>query len=488
MPSNQSNPLYTIMHPQRVAVIGASNSMVNMGTTIMNNILSLGFKGNVFPVHPTLKEVLGLPAYASVSDIPQPPDLAVIVVPTQVVPEILEECGKKGVKHAIIVSGGFREAGARGKQLEAEVLETARRYGIRFIGPNCIGVINPGHRFNTTMFHYNADNNGFIGMISQSGSFITQMFAHLKKFGLGFSQGISVGNQADIDIATCIEYMGGCEHTRVIGLYIEGLARPESFVKIAREVSVKKPIVAMYVGGTEAGRRAGWSHTGAMAGSDEIYDGVFRQCGILRAYSIEELFDFCWVLGTHSRMDGNRVAVFTHSGGPGATAADAADRAGLKLPPISEETRDKLASLVPRTASLNNPIDMTFTRNFEDILVHIPRVLFEDSRIDGILMYFLINAENFSRLLGKAESPLFKTAEAFEAYVSGLCDRLGELCASHDKPLIGSSFLTRSERFIRELENLGIPVLPSPERSARALGALYRYSQMRKKLASRPLK
>jgi len=482
MQTIQNSPLYHITHPNHVVVIGASNNMLTMGTPLLNNMLSLGFKGTVYPVHPKLREVLGLKAYSNIKDIPVVPDLALIVVPTRIVSQVLQACGEKGIRHAIIVSGGFRESGENGMHRERELVEIAKHYGIRFIGPNCLGVVNPFHQFNSTISHYNASMEGFIGMVSQSGSFITQIFVHLEKFGLGFSQGLSIGNQADIDMADCVEYLGACERTKVIGLYVEGLTRPKKFIRIAKEVSKNKPIVAMYVGGTEAGSRASLSHTGALSGSDAIYKGVFRQCGIVRAYSIEELFDFCWALGTQPLMQGNRVVVFTHSGGPGAAAADAADRAGLKLPPLSAETKEKLRNLVPHTGSINNPIDLTFTRNIENLMVHIPRALLEDEDLNGILMYFLTLTETYKRLLDKVESPPFNTIEEYEEYMCGLYLRFVKLVKSHNKPLLGSSFLMRNERLIGELEDLGIPILPSPERSARAMGALYRYSKMRKAL------
>jgi acyl-CoA synthetase (NDP forming) len=209
------------MHPQHIAVIGASNNMLNMGTRILSTLISLGFQGQVFPVHPKLDQVLGLKAYQNVNQIPLVADLAVIVVPTASVSQVLRECGQKGIRQAIIISGGFREAGQEGRRREDELITIAQQYGIRFLGPNCIGVVNPRHRFNTTVFHYEAAMEGFIGMVSQSGSFVTQMFYHLEKFGLGFSQAFSIGNQADIDLADCIEYLEGCERTRVIGLYIE---------------------------------------------------------------------------------------------------------------------------------------------------------------------------------------------------------------------------------------------------------------------------
>lgn len=482
MNSIKNSPLNRIMHPESIVVIGASNNMLNMGTTLLNNLLSFGFKGKVYPVHPKAEAVLGLKAYRNVKEIPAVPDLALVVVPTRIVLQVMRECGEKGIRRAIIVSGGFRESGENGKQLEEELLRVTKQFGIRFIGPNCIGVVNPAHRFNTTFFHYDSSMNGFIGMVSQSGSFITQMFYHLNKFGLGFSQGFSVGNQADIDMADCLEYLAACDRTKVIGLYIEGLTEPKKFIRIAREVSKHKPLVALYVGGTEAGSRAGSSHTGALSGADSLYEGFFRQCGIIRASSIEELFDFCWVLGTQPLMQDNRVAVFTNSGGPGACAADAANRAGLQVPLLSAKTKKKIQDAVPRTGSLNNPIDLTYNRNYEDSYDLIPRTLLEDQDFDGVLMYFLPATDYFTRLLDKAESPFFKSIEEFEKYMLDLFIRFAKLVKSYQKPFLGSSFLSRSERFIRELEDLGIPILPSPERSASAMGALYRYSLMRRSI------
>ncbi len=480
MQTIKNSLLNHIMHPESVAVIGASNNMLNMGTTLLNNLLSFGFKGPVYPVHPKSAEVLGLKAYRNVLEIPAIPDLALVVVPTRIVAQVMRECGEKGIRRAIIVSGGFRESGEEGQRLEEELLRVTKQFGIRFIGPNCIGVVNPAHRFNTTFFHYDASMKGFIGMVSQSGSFITQMFSHLNKFGLGFSQGFSVGNQADIDMADCVEYLAACDRTKVIGLYIEGLAQPKKFSRIAREVSKHKPLVALYVGGTEAGSRAGSSHTGALSGADRIYEGFFRQCGIIRARTIEELFDFCWTLGTQPLMRDNRVAVFTNSGGPGACAADAANRVGLRVPILSAKTQEKIREAVPHTGSLNNPIDLTYTRNYEDMYDLIPRTLLEDQGFDGILMYFLPASDYFKRLLNKTKSPFFDTIEDFEKYMLDLFIRFTKLVKSYKKPFLGSSFLLRSERLIREVEDLGIPILPSPERSANAMGALYRYSLMRK--------
>ncbi len=244
----EQSPLYRIMHPASVAFWGASGNPMGMGSVQLSQMLALGFEGPVYPMHPREQEILGLKAYHHLKDVPGPVDLAILVLPTKVVPEILEECGKSGVTRAIIVSAGFGEKGSDGKELQNRIVEIARKYGIHFIGPNCIGVVNPYAKLNTTFFPYEATP-GFIGMASQSGSFITQVFVHLEKFGLGFSQGFSVGNEAMTDITDCLEYLGQCPHTKVIALYIEGVRRGRDFFRVAREVSKRKPIVAYYIGG-----------------------------------------------------------------------------------------------------------------------------------------------------------------------------------------------------------------------------------------------
>ena len=330
----KDSPLYSIVNPMSVAFFGASNRFTSMGSNQLNSLISLGFEGKIYPVHPKETEVQGLKAYQSVLDLPEIPDVAVMVLPTGVVPGVLEACGQKGIKGAVIVSGGFKEVGQDGAHLEERIVETANSYGMRFLGPNCLGVANPHHKYNTTFLPF-IGRPGFIGMASQSGSFITQMFDYLAEFDLSFSAGISVGNEADIDIIEAMEYLAACPRTGVIALYIESIRRGRAFVKTAREIVAHKPIVALYVGGSEAGKRASFSHTGALAGPDQLYDGVFRQSGVIRANSITELFDFCWVLGTSQPPGGNRVIVQTHSGGPGATAADACSRTGLDLPAFS---------------------------------------------------------------------------------------------------------------------------------------------------------
>ncbi len=476
----QNHPLYGLMHPRSVAFWGASNDPMAMGSVQLGELLAMGFEGPVYPIHPSQKEILGLKAYARVTDVQDSVDLAVLVLPTNIVPEVLEDCGKKGIKFAIIVSAGFAETGSSGRALQEKIIEIARRYGIRFLGPNCIGAVNPRHKLNTTFYPYELCP-GFIGMASQSGSFVTQMFIHLAKFGLGFSQGLSVGNEAVTDVTDCIEYLGECPWTKVIGLYLEGIKRGREFMRVATQVSHKKPIVAYYVGGSAAGRQAGLSHTGALAGRDEIYNGAFSQTGVIRATSIEELFDFCWVLGSQPLPTGNRIAILTNSGGPGAAAADAAERSGLVLAKFSESTLRALRGLLPHTGSLANPVDMTFARNHSDYFETIPRIILEDDNVDCMFIYFLMPHKRvIASVLKAMTGGSGDTQTIVKDYVKNLASAVTSLASKYGKPLVGGSFYTRNEFFIRELQDRGLPVLPSPERAVRSLGALVRYASFRR--------
>jgi len=388
--SIQESPLYPIVNPKSIAFFGASNNISAMGTNQFNSLRDLGFEGIVYPVHPKEEHVQDLKAYKSVLDLPEVPDLAILVVPTKIVSKLLEECGQKGIKHAIIVSGGFREIGREGIDREQELVEIATKYGIRFLGPNCIGVANPYQKLNTTFLRY-LGNPGFIGMASQSGSFVTQMFNYLSRLSLGFSTAFSVGNEANIDIVDCMAYLGACPNTKVIALYIEGINRGRAFSETARSIIPHKPIVALYVGGSETGRRAGLSHTGAMAGSDQVYDGVFQQSGIIRAYSIAELFDMCWALGCLPKTRGPRVVIQTHSGGPGTAAADSCGREGLELPSLFGRYHQKVdPPSFQNTGSIKNPVDITFTKNPMDYFFDIPTILLEEDATDILLIYFLV--------------------------------------------------------------------------------------------------
>ena len=476
-----NNFLYPIVNPKSVAFFGASNRFTAMGTNQLNALLDLGFEGRIYPVHPKEDFVLGLKAYKKVQDLPEIPDLAVMVLPTHLVTGVVEECGQKGIKHAVVVSGGFKEVGGEGDALEKKLLAVADQYGIRFLGPNCLGVANPHHKFNVTFLPFEG-RPGFIGFASQSGSFITQMFGYLSRYDIGFSTGISVGNEADVDIVDCMEYLAACPHTKVIGLYIETIRRGRAFIDMARSIVPHKPIVAYYVGGSEAGQQASFSHTAALAGPDELYDGVLRQSGIIRAQSIPELFDFCWVLGACPRPAGNRVIIQTHSGGPGAAAADACSRAGVVLAKLTPQTREKLSPLVPATGSMNNPVDLTFSKNPLDYFSVIPDILMEENNSDGLLAYFLAPGQSIRRTMQGMGIPPDQIPQLTEKLFDDQGKSLAGLMAKHQKPLIGYTFQSHEELSIQKLRHHGIPVFPSPDRAARAMAALVHYSLLLKKL------
>jgi acetyl-CoA synthetase (ADP-forming) len=480
--SISQSPLYPIANPRSIAFFGASNRFSSMGFSILSSILSDGFEGVVYPVHPREKTVLNLTAYANVKDIPEIVDMAFIVLPTKIVAQTLRACGEKGIRHVVIVSAGFNEVGGEGRERQKELLKIADEYNIRFTGPNCIGVVNSHAKLNAT-FLPSEGKKGYIGMASQSGSFITQMFSYLNnRFGQGFSTGFSLGNEANIDMVDCIEYLGACPDTKVIALYVESIRRGQEFIKIARSVSKNKPIVAFYAGGSETGKRACLSHTGSLAGPDRLYDGVFRQCGIIRARSIEELFDYCYTLGSSPLPQGNRVIIQTHSGGPGAAAADAGERSGLELPMLSTETLEMLAPFIPHTGSVNNPIDLTFTKNPLDFFHGIPKVLLEEKRADGMLIYFLTS----ERMLERTLSAMGVAEEDIDTQIGKIietqCHSIASLVKTQKKPILGFSFLTRDNPFIAGFQDKGVPVLASPERAARAFGAMVEYTWLRKKL------
>lgn len=473
------SPLYPIINPKSIAIFGASNNFLRMGSLMLSSVQALGYEGKIFPIHLTEKEVRGLEAYKSIMDVPEVPDLAIIVLPTEIVCQTLADCGRKGIRHAIVVSGGFREAGPEGVALQRELEAVADRFGIRFLGPNCLGIANPHLKLNpTTITAEGAP--GFVGLASQSGSFVTQMFDYLHRHGMGFSAAVSVGNEANIDIVDCLEYLGACPHTKVITLYIEGITRGRKFIETAQAITPHKPIVALYIGGSEAGRHAGLSHTGSLSGPDEIYDGVFKQCGIIRAQTLAELFDYALALGTLPRPGGNRVIIQTHSGGPGATAADACGRAGLTLPRLSAETVEKLKPMIPKTASTANPLDLTYSLNSAQNFFDIPDILLQEKNADMLLAYLLSPGMFMERILKEMGVPEETIPTERDKMITDHAKAFLSLVGRHpDKLIVGFTYRSLQEGMIRYLLDRGIPVYQDPERAARAMAAVVQYYKKR---------
>lgn len=479
------SPLFPIANPKNIAFFGASNNFSAMGSNIMQSIIGLGFEGDIYPVHPKEDQVQGYKAYKDVADLPIVPDLAIFVLPTRLVCDMLDACGKKGIKHAIVVTAGFREVGGQGIALELKLKEVAQKYDIRFVGPNCLGVVNTYHKLNTTFLSM-TDNPGSVGLISQSGSLVTQMFDYLADYSIGFSTAFSIGNAANIDLVDCLEYLGACPNTKVIAMYVESIDRGREFVKIASSIAIRKPIVAYYVGGSETGKRATFSHTGSLAGPDKLYDGIFRQSGVVRAHSITELFDCCRTLGELPMPEGSRVAIQTHSGGPGAAAADACGREGLELPKFPPETIAAMSDFIPHTGSINNPVDITYSKNQTDFFISIPKALLSCDVVDMLLMYYLVPDPMLESVLGhfgvSEEDAKDENLDVLNDYVALMVNVLRK----YNKPIVGFTFRNLKEKFPQALMAQGIPVFSSPESAVRALKAMVTYSRLKQKILLRP--
>jgi acetyltransferase len=343
--------------PNSVAIIGASETNPSVGRTVVNNLIKDGYKGKIFPVNPKRETVLGLKCYFSIKDINEKVDLAIIIVPAKSVAQIITECGQKQIKHAIIISAGFKELGPNGLELENEVLEKARHYGIRIIGPNCLGLINPHHNFNASFASTNALK-GQIGFISQSGAMCTAVLDWSIKKKIGFSAFISIGSMSDVNFGDLIDYLGNDPNTSSILIYMETIGNARAFMSAAKEVALTKPIIIIKPGKTVAAALAAASHTGSLAGSDEVFDAAMHQAGVLRVDTISDLFNMALVLSWQPMPKGANLNIVTNAGGPAVLATDALISGGGNLPKLSDELLEELNSFLPPAWSHNNPIDV----------------------------------------------------------------------------------------------------------------------------------
>jgi acetyltransferase len=346
-----------IFQPRSVAVVGATDKAGSVGRTLLWNLISHPFGGAVFPVNPRRSSVLGIKAYPNLAAIPDPVDLAVVVTPAPAVPAILAECVDKRVRGVIVISAGFREAGPEGAELERQVAEQVRRGGMRLVGPNCLGVMNPRTGLNAT-FAAGIARPGNVAFMSQSGALCTAVLDWSLRENVGFSAFASLGSMLDVSWGDLIDHLGRDPHTHSIILYMESIGDARAFLSAAREVALSKPIIVIKPGRTEAGARAAASHTGSLTGSDEVLDAAFRRCGALRVNTIAELFYMAEVLAKQPRPQGPRLAIVTNAGGPGVLATDALLMAGGQLASLSDQTRQALDQVLPPHWSHGNPVDV----------------------------------------------------------------------------------------------------------------------------------
>jgi len=385
--------LHDIMHPKSIAFYGANNKSASMGSSQFMNVIIGEFKGRIYPIHLKLDSVMGFKAYKTISELPETPELVVIVIPPKNVIQVFKECGEKGVKNIILGSGGFREmAGEHENAFTEEILEIADKYGIRFIGPNCLGFYNNWiypeddlKILNTSI--WSKIKRGNVSIASQSGTLSSHIFFDPEVIDFGLSKSISVGNEANIDIVDCLDYFKQDDKTDVIGLYIEEVKRGKEFLKLAKQISPTKPICAIYVGGSEVTNRAIKSHTGSMAGNAKIYDAAFKKAGIIKTELVEEFLDLLMVFSKGIIPKGKRLGIITNSGGPGAMIANQAEKLGLIVPEFSQSLQEKFKTLTTHTASHSNPLDLTFDRGVNNLYVTFPKVLMKSGEIDAIIIY-----------------------------------------------------------------------------------------------------
>jgi acetyltransferase len=378
------HPLEALFAPRSVAVIGATERPGSVGRTVLWNLISSPFGGTVYPVNPKRHSVLGIQAYADVASIPEPVDLAVVVTPATTVPAVIRECVDVGVKGAIIISAGFKETGPEGIALEQQVLQEARRGQLRIIGPNCLGLMNPHSGLNATFASAMA-RPGNVGFISQSGALCTSILDWSFRENVGFSAFISIGSMLDVGWGDLIDYLGDDPHTQSIVIYMESVGQARSFLSAAREVALTKPIIVINAGRTEAAAQAAASHTGALAGSDEVLSAAFRRCGVLRVNTIDDLFNMAEVLAKQPRPRGKRLTILTNAGGPGVLTTDALIREGGELAPLSEDTIAALNQVLPPHWSHANPIDILGDADPKRY-AQAMEIALEESNSDGLLI------------------------------------------------------------------------------------------------------
>ncbi|MDW7738800.1 MAG: acetate--CoA ligase family protein [Bacillota bacterium] len=481
-----SSPLQQILYPRSIATVGAGNNPMKMGAIQALSIVKDGFPGKFYPVHPTEKEIFGYKAYPTALDLPEAPDLVMFVLPAQLVVQLLDDFGRIGTRRAIIITAGFRETGEEGHKLEERLIEVAERHGIRFLGPNCMGIINTEINLNVTVMPL-AAMPGSLGMASQSGTYITQTLPYLQRRGIRFSKAISVGNESDLNIIDALEFLGSDQQTKAIALYIEGIRDGSRFLEVARKITPQKPIIAQYVGGSKAGARAGSSHTGAMAGPDYLYDGLFRQAGILRVDSVEELYNQGWVLATQTPLKGSRIAVLTNSGGPGTAISHTCNAGGLDIPQFSEGLQEKIRELIPPYGAAGNPVDLTFHLDAEVLSNRLPELLMGSGEIDGMIAHGLMSSGFLRAVFPHIKELLgFEDEEQFISQFSRDLTGPVSLPKKYGIPLILSSFFGREDNYTTAYQDNDIPVFDAPEKAARGMLALHRYNLVKRRSPFQP--
>lgn len=456
-----ASPLDPLFSPRSIAVIGASRKRGSVGGEIFHNLLANGFEGPVYPVNPTSKTVQSVRAYPSIADVPEDVDMAVVVVRRDLVQDVVDACGKKGVKAVVVISAGFGETGESGRKMQDRLVATVREHGMRMVGPNCLGILNtdPAVKMDAT-FAPTWPPAGRVSFSSQSGALGLAILDYAQSLGIGVRSFVSVGNKADVSGNDLILHWEQDPLTDVILLYLESFGNARKFTQIARRTARKKPIVAVKSGRTAGGSRAASSHTGALAGADTAVDALFKQTGVIRTDTVEELFDMAMLLANQPVPKGNRIAILTNAGGPGIMATDACESRGIVVTPLAPETEAKLREFLPAEASVRNPVDMIASASAEGYRRAIP-LLLDDPNVDSLLVIFV--------------PPLVTEAPAVAAAM-----REGLAAAKHgpDKTVLACFLGTRGvPEALATLQAGKIPSYSFPEAAAIALTRAVSYGK-----------
>ena len=452
------NGLKFFVNPASVVLIGASRDQGKLGYGVARNLVESGYDGEIYFVNPQGGELFGRKILTSIEDLETGIDLAIIVVSAPLIPQIMIACSHKNIKNFIIHSSGFRETGPKGAKLEDECLKIAQENDLRILGPNCIGVIDTHLPINTSFLPPPMPEKGEVAFISQSGALGAALIDWARGEGIGFSRIISLGNQLDIDESDMLRLVAEDPKTKSIMMYLESVQDGPKFIQAAQLTSDSKPVIVLKVGNSDAGKAAALSHTGSLAGSDEAYNAVFRKANVLRAKNIREMFEWAKIFAISPRPKNNRVAILTNAGGPGVIAADAVDENGLRMAQFSSTTLKVLSEILPKSASINNPVDMLASatpETYADCL----KVLLEDEAVDMVSVI-------------APPPPMFSVSE--------IADGIIRMIKETSKPVVvsfmGSGLV---EDAIRRLREGGIPDFSFPENGISALGALWKYQSYR---------
>lgn len=393
-----------LFNPKTIAVIGASPHKEKLGYQILENIISGGYKGDIFPVNPKDTVILNLKTYKTVGDVHQPIDLAIIVVPAKIVPEVLSQCVEAGVGYTIVISAGFSEIGVKGKILQEEIMDVVIKTSLtRLVGPNCLGIISAESSLNAT-FAAPKVTAGHVAAVFQSGALGVALLDFAKSYGFGFSKFISLGNKADVEESEILEYLGEDESTKIIALYLENIANPKKFFATAKKVSARKPIIILKGGVTRKGAKAAFSHTAAMVTSEKIDQTIFTQSNLIQAHSIKEMLNLIQLLSSEPPVNKKDLAILTNAGGPGILSTDMAVKVGLNMPNLSERTIKTLKSLLPPVGSIANPLDLAGEARAKEYEIGLRSLIAENS-ISSILVLLtaqtMTEVEETARVIAK---------------------------------------------------------------------------------------